>query len=603
MAGTPTPPVEIRLTEGRALRGVVKDAAGKPIAGAEIAAIEVDVMSLMFPRSQRTATGADGRFSYATFGTGDIGLVVRAAGHAPTTMGNLRAGGKDVEVVLEKAVRIEGRVFDVATGNGLAGASVVAVSMDREVGIGEARTAPDGTYLIEDGPAGSGATVIAKLAGWVMARHAHAAEDEDAADADFGEEPSDELQAGTTVRRDIAMVAGGRVSGRVLDAATGEGVAGAEVVAIHRGTGFLAFSEPVSARSGPDGAFVLPPIGAGKVTLRAWADGYDASENAPGSGEEQAEPEVRGTEVDVRVGAAVTGVVVRLRRGHEIDVLVSDPEGTPVPGAVVSWVGPEEHRFELFGASRRPRTVATDAVGKARMTGVPRAAGILLAARHPDGRSSGHATADAPASPGSVTRIVVVPGASVAGVLLDASGHPASGHLIAIASDDSVDRAFREWDSQGATCATDRSGRFLIENVRPGSATVRVSPLKSLDDEDPHVSEVPVDPSTFDLESGKRLEVTLRLVRTESISGTVYDAAGKPLENVPVRAAPAGASSREGEETWVQTGLDGRFTIPGLRSGTYRLEAFRQSEGGNQSEAKTVASGSTSVEIRFAQQR
>ena len=222
------PNVTLRLVEGRKLRGIVKDQGGAPIAGADVAALEIEPQAVLLTKSQKTRTGADGRFAYSTFGAGEIAVVVGAPGYSGVSKAALKAGGQETEIVLRKAARIEGRVYDRATGKGLPGATVVAFQMSKSVALEETRTGADGAYVIEAGPSGENVSVFAKIPGYSSAADSEPQEPrEGGSPLDiFG---SENVEPGAVVHRDFPMIGGGSLSGRVVDAKTGDGIVGAEV--------------------------------------------------------------------------------------------------------------------------------------------------------------------------------------------------------------------------------------------------------------------------------------------------------------------------------------------------------------------------------------
>ncbi|MCK6478949.1 MAG: carboxypeptidase-like regulatory domain-containing protein [Planctomycetes bacterium] len=88
------------------LGGVVLDGAGRPVAGAEVAAAAEGN-----PRPVRGESGPDGRFSLAGLPAGvDLLLGVRSPGFAPTMVGSLRTGRDDVTLILLPPARIRGTV-------------------------------------------------------------------------------------------------------------------------------------------------------------------------------------------------------------------------------------------------------------------------------------------------------------------------------------------------------------------------------------------------------------------------------------------------------------------------------------------------------------
>jgi hypothetical protein len=117
------------------------------------------------------------------------------------------------------------------------------------------------------------------------------------------------------------------VRGRVIDAATGEGVAQAQVQAVSASGG----NDAGRVRTGPDGAFTLPLRAAGTVRIRAERAGYQAT---------------------------VTGELpVGMRETVEVEVRVSSAALAMEPLRVTARVEPPRRRnLELNGFYERERS-------------------------------------------------------------------------------------------------------------------------------------------------------------------------------------------------------------------------------------------------------
>lgn len=113
----------VEMCAGNALTGLVRDAGGRPIAGAEVSARTSQ------GGERRASTGADGRFVVTPLATGDDGFVfVSAEGYALFALQSVAVGPtapRFVELVLEPETPLSGRVVD-AEGQPIADALVRA---------------------------------------------------------------------------------------------------------------------------------------------------------------------------------------------------------------------------------------------------------------------------------------------------------------------------------------------------------------------------------------------------------------------------------------------------------------------------------------------
>jgi len=105
--------VEIALERAVPLRGRVLDTEGEPIEGVQIVA-QRGTYGRSVRQSARSA--ADGSFEITGVALGEFGLTVSRNGLVRQTISHVH-DGSDLELVVEHAVRLTGRVIDAATGD------------------------------------------------------------------------------------------------------------------------------------------------------------------------------------------------------------------------------------------------------------------------------------------------------------------------------------------------------------------------------------------------------------------------------------------------------------------------------------------------------
>jgi hypothetical protein len=116
----------------------------------------------------------------------------------------------------------------------------------------------------------------------------------------------------------------GRISGMVVDAETGAGVPNAQLVALDSGTtsrSFMGLFQSMlgMGQSDGQGAFVIPSLPAGTLTIRAFADGY---------------ADARVERIRLGEGGSVADLRVALERGVSYRLRVVNPDGNPVAQAM-----------------------------------------------------------------------------------------------------------------------------------------------------------------------------------------------------------------------------------------------------------------------------
>lgn len=149
----PVPPAE-PPREVPAVRGIVVDGEGNPVAGAEVASA-ADGQRV----PARAVTGADGRFALAA-DPGDHLVGVRAAGMASVLVGGVRPGTGDLRIVLRPGVRLRGTVREgsgAPCGGARVRASLRFPGVVKDLGGFETRADESGRYAFESLPPVEGA--------------------------------------------------------------------------------------------------------------------------------------------------------------------------------------------------------------------------------------------------------------------------------------------------------------------------------------------------------------------------------------------------------------------------------------------------------------
>ena len=243
----------------------------------------------------------------------------------------------------------------------------------------------------------------------------------------------------------------GAFEGRVISAATAEGIAGAELT-------FSRAGAASSTRSGPGGAFRFEPPAPGSWRLAAvTADAY-----LPFAPEWEQSP----VRLVARPGEVLRGITISLSPAPRYRGLVLSPDGSPVPGAEVRLLGAATGETALFPLPDRfvadtrgefGFTARDDAVlearhpafasGRAELDRAARVAGRLVLRLRP--------RTDEPAAPEAISGRVVDPdGRPVEGALLEATFLWAPKREQSLHAD--------------AQALSDSAGRFTLRDLDPG---------------------------------------------------------------------------------------------------------------------------------------
>jgi carboxypeptidase family protein len=421
-AGAPATPLTVALQRGVELRGRVVAADGAPVPDAGVFLAESGTLaSTMVPmhvlltaleeRHAWAQTDAAGLFSVRVH-AGPHALSVQKKGYASRTLRDQEPGGAPVQVVLDPAASVSGRIVR-ADGRGVAGVRVTA-SAEVQSGPREpVETDADGVFVVGDLSPGlySLYTQNPKL-GTVGTR--------------IVEAPA----------RDVVFTlsAAGAVRGRAVDAATREPVRQFTLTVGPDDAG--ASWQREGTVDGATGAFVVEDVPEGMVKLEAAAEGYATTTVA---------------DVTVAADGEPAEVEIALRADAPLSGTVTNESGEPLPANVNGLV--------KDGAAPVSASTSADAEGRYELAGLPpgevalafHARGYVPEKRTVDTRQGGRA--DVVMKRGlSVRGEVVSDGAPVAGVGVMATGGGRGG--------------------PGGYATTDERGRFALEGLQAGRYTV-----------------------------------------------------------------------------------------------------------------------------------
>lgn len=512
--------VAVALAKGAPISGTVVDGAGKPVGGARVVATSLsEPFPVVDARRDGVETKADGTFALPAIAAGTWRLTATQAERAPGTSTPLTVDGvharSGVKIVLEAGAVVRGTVKD-SKGAPVASADVRVVVRGAEFlrARRDAFTAADGTFTIKG---------LARRAVDVVASH------------ETGSSAIVPADLATKTEVDVALTLDvtGAIEGTVVDSAGGA-IGDAQVVAEPVWSGGTADREAWAVRGSSEtvtdqgGGFRFAGLPDGEYKIRASRTGGWAA-------------------------LELAKVTLAKPNGPKLKIIV--PGDGQVSGKVAFADGKVPASFTVALGSTDPKPFAT----KDGTFTVPAVAGThklvvdgrgFLASKAKDVTIVEGKTADA-------GTIVVTPGRSVSGRVLDSAGMPVAKATVAAGTllSGGGTELYIENESVGAkSTETDADGRFSIEGFPPAAITVVAGKTElgrsgSI--------RLPASPDSASLE--------LVLQKTSGLEGTITRD-GKPLGDTVVIANPLGAVS---SNFFVTTGPDGTFALDALAPGAY----------------------------------
>jgi len=555
------------LPKRGSVRGKVTDSEGNPVEGAEVSTFITlpegpadDDLRFLPPCEGliKATTGADGAFVLDGL-PADAGLMLRvkhpdfavAVEGAPVhgrgmPMGTIPVGATDVAVKLEPGATIEGKIILEETGEPAGGVVVKAMAPHSNwtamlIGLEETETNEKGRYV---------------LRGLAAATYSIAVTHPDGAAAPT---TVDVTVGAHMTNQDIVLAKGVLVSGKFVNAETGEPVCDAQVVAMPKGAMGLAGQTLVEVK--PDGTFSFrhPP---GEITLHAYT-----SSGGPAQ-----------LQLTLVEGEDQTDVTLELEPPLAFKGKVVGPDGKGLAGAQVrsKWGVPtaptetaEDGTFELPLGNQRPgewQWLALDATHP----DLPGYRGMLAKPFQSESDAEGE--------------IEMKRAGTIRGRVVKEDGSPIASAKVRT----TINAENRGWPDGNVT--TDESGRYDFSNALSG---MEYNVTATADGYGQDSSE------RLALDEGESRELPdlVLIVADQVIEGTVVDEDGSPVAGATINCHSRATGSRQ-----TTTDDKGRFRLENLVDENIRIWAFHfRPEGQMQGQARAMA-GDTDVQIVIAEQ-
>lgn len=532
------------LRPSGAIAGRVLDESGAPVVDAAVSPWrELEDQAIGISDAThflRETTDAEGRFVLDHLAEGAWQLAATSDRLASVSAGPFNTGESNAVLVMTSGASASGTVIDAKTGKPVAGVALVVAS---EAGAGQRRVSSGADGAFTAAALADGAYRIYLI----DQRHVWA---QTAPQFTISRRAPVEGVA-------IKVVEGASVSGKVIDADSGEPLSGIRITAMPEDPELV---RPLLGTSDEDGSYAITGLPAGSIDLyRERKAGFV----------DEGYTEQR--KLSLAQGQVLDNVDFVLRRGVTVSGVVLDESGAALSGidvlclkmaddgvAVRATAG-EGGRFEMRGVLPHT-TVQFQVEGR----------GYTAVATEP--LNTGDTGLDG-------VEIIAERGASVAGIVVDASGKPVPSVFVSATVPNGT---FDVLES------TQADGTFLLKGLRAGAYELRAEPMGS------SWSTTSEAPREVTLEKGEALtgvRIVISAAPEGVIAGRITNARGEPVAEASVNANALTAEAH----AFVESGADGRYGLRVEEGYPYELSVFHHRYSSQ--EREDVFPGDTSVDF------
>ncbi len=514
--------VELELRPTSGIGGQVLDGDGSPVTGAIVVPHEIQEKererNTYGVRSLWVRTAADGRFQLDHMPEGTWTLAVQAKSYASVISDAFKTGETNAHVVLKKGSTVSGTVVEADGGDPVPNIFVTIndennyrnqqrVKTDEE-GAFHAAALADSDYVVhlED----ENRILVGEPPTFTIS----------------DEEPVDGIK--------LAIVDGGIVSGMITDADTGNPIEGVRIRA--RGN-TRSTNRSLEGSSDATGYYQITGMPGGSYTLqRRWKEGYLHGESRENKS------------VSVKLGEHLENIDFAVQRGLSVTGIVVDQQGEPVHGVNVGC--------QPLVDNGEGENITTKEDGTFAARGFSPNTEFNI---HVSGRGY-TAPIMGPLNTGETgledIKIVVEPGASIAGVVVDTTGKPLADMYVS---------AQKVGGGRGSGSeSTGAEGTFHIKSLEEGTYQLSARKRNSWGNSGGGKEEVTVS-------QGQELtgvRVVFGGTDGATISGKVTNSKREPINNASVQAY----SQQGGGGSYVQTEEDGTFELSVDKDRVYRVD-------------------------------